>query len=188
MAVTVTPDTFTMVEFDHDAIVTVVERLVPQVGFAGEVDVRLEVDERVPLGRAELVSVDPLVLQVEGGALEDPKRPRHLSEAGTADIVGRLLFRARDRLDPAFASAPPDDGLSLALANAWDVYATGRLVALGYRSQRQRWLYAFRNRHGFTDAADAAFDQLWSAPAPLTWADIERLSTTAEAARDAVPT
>jgi hypothetical protein len=186
MAVTVTPDAFTMVEFDHDTILAVVQRLVPQIGFTGDVDVQLDVDERVPLGRAELVSMDPIVIQVEGGALEDPKKPRHLSEAGTADVVGRILFQARDRLDPGFGEAPPADGLSLGLANAWDVYATGRLVALGYRSQRQRWLYAFRNRHGFTDAADAAFDQLWASSDALTWADIERLSTTAQAARDAV--
>ena len=187
MAVTVTPDSFAMVEFEHDAILAVVERLVPQI-FTDDpdVDVQLDVDERVPLGRAELVSLDPIVIQVEGGALEDPKRPRHLSEAGTADVVGRLLFEARDRLDPAFGEPPPADGISLALANAWDVHATGRLVALGYRAQRQRWLYAFRNRHGFTDAADGAFDQLWAASSPLAWADIERLSSTALAARDAV--
>ena len=36
-------------------------------------------------------------------------------------------------------------------------------------------LYQFRNRYGFTDAADAAFDRLWSAEA-LTWADLERSS------------
>lgn len=186
MAVTVTPETFTLVEFDHDAIVAVIERLLPVVGLPSDLDVRLDVDERVPLGRAVLASTDPLVLQIEGGALEDPKKPRHLSEAGTADIVGRLLFQARDRLDPAFGHVPPADSLSLALANAWDVSATGRLVAHGYRSQRQRWLYAFRNRHGFTDAADDAFDQLWSPSSPLTWADIERISDTAQAARDAV--
>jgi len=188
MAVTVTPDTFTLVEFDPKAIARVVRRLVRVVGLPTGVSVRVDVDERVPLGRAQLVSTDPIVLEIEGGALEDPKKPRHLSEAGTADIVGRLLFQARDRLDPAFGPVPPADGLSLALANAWDVAATGRLVANGYRSQRQRWLYAFRNRHGFTDAADAAFAQLWSPSAPLTWADIERISDTAQAARDAVAT
>lgn len=183
MAVTVTPDTFTMVEFDAGTIAAVAERLVPQVGLPADLDVRIEVDERVPLGRCELASTDPIVLQIEGGALEDPKRPRQLSEERVADNVGRLLFQARDRLDDAFGPVPPTDALSLALANAWDVACTGRLVALGYRSQRQRWLYAFRNRHGFTDAADAAFDQLWNASGPLTWADVARLSETAEAAR-----
>ena len=41
--------------------------------------------------------------------------------------------------------------------------------------RRQRWLYAFRNRHGFTDDADGAFEQLWHGDG-LTWADIDRLS------------
>lgn len=185
MAVTVTPDTFTMVKFDATAIATVTRKLVKDVGLPAKVDVRVEVDERVPLGRCELASVDPIVVQVEGGALEDPKRPLHLSKDRVADSVGRLLFQARDRLDEGFGPVPPADSLPLALANAWDVHAAGRLVAKGYPSQRQRWLYAFRNRHGFTDAADAAFDRLWSSPSPLTWSDIERISTEAEAARDA---
>jgi hypothetical protein len=47
--------------------------------------------------------------------------------------------------------------------------------------QRQRRLYQFRNRHGFTDAADAAFDRLWSADG-LTWAEISALSDEALAA------
>jgi hypothetical protein len=185
MAVTVTPETFTMVEFDARAIATVTRKLVKQIGIPPQASVRVDVDERVPLGRCELASVDPLVLQIEGGALEDPKRPRQLSKDRVADCVGRLLFQARDRLDPDFGPVPPADSLSLALANAWDVSCTGRLVALGYPSQRQRWLYAFRNRHGFTDAADGAFDRLWSGTGPITWAEIARLSTDAEAARDA---
>ena len=184
MAVTVTPETFTMVKFEMRDILAVAEQLVEVVGLAPDVDVLVEVDERVPLGRCELASIDPVVVQVEGGALEDPKRPLHLSKDRVADSVGRLLFQARDRLDAAFGPVPPADSLSLALANAWDVYGTGRLVAAGYPSQRQRWLYAFRNRHGFTDVADDAFEQLWHPAAPLTWADIARISATAEAARD----
>ena len=73
-------------------------------------------------------------------------------------MLGRLLLQALDRRDPAFGDPPPDDALSVAHRVAWDVYAVGRLQRLGYRAQRQRRLYAFRNRHGFTDAADAAFD------------------------------
>jgi hypothetical protein len=186
MTVTVTPETFTLVEFDAARIASVTRRLVRQIGFPRGTDVVVDVDERVPLGRAELLSTDPIVLQIEGGALEDGKRPRHLSEVSAADIIGRLLFRAQDRLDPDFGEAPPDDALSLALANAWDVYCTGRLVQLGYRAQRQRWLYAFRNRHGFTDASDDAFARLWEASTPMTWADIAALSAAAEAARDTV--
>ena len=58
---------------------------------------------------------------------------------------------------------------------AWAVYSNGRLERFGYPSQRQRWLYHFRNRHGFTDVADAAFERLWSSPS-LTWSEITALS------------
>jgi hypothetical protein len=184
MTVTVTPETFTMVEFSSSTIAAVTRKLLPVVGLSPKTDVLVEVDERVPLGRCELVSSDPIVLQIEGGALEDPKRPRQLSKDRVADNVGRLLFQARDRLDDDFGPVPPADSLTLALANAWDVYCTGRLVAQGYPSQRQRWLYAFRNRHGFTDAADEAFERLWSGSTPMTWADIASLSAATEAVRD----
>ena len=70
-----------------------------------------------------------------------------------------------------------------ALLVAWDVYALGRLDRLGYPAQRQRRLYNFRNRHGFTDAGDAAFDALWAGDG-LAWADIEQLS---EGARTLAP-
>jgi hypothetical protein len=93
------------------------------------------------------------------------------------------LFRVRDRRDPAFGDAPPDDELPLAYSVSWDVYSVGRLVRLGYRhyDNRQRRLYHFRNRHGFTDAADEAFDRLWTGDG-LAWADICALSDRAAAA------
>jgi hypothetical protein len=71
--------------------------------------------------------------------------------------------------------------VALAHRVAWDVYAVGRLDRLGHRSQRQRRLYHFRNRHGFTDEADAAFERLWTADG-LTWAQITALSDGALAA------
>jgi hypothetical protein len=55
----------------------------------------------------------------------------------------------------------------------------GRIQRLGYDSQRQRRLYQFRVRHGFNDAADAAFERLWTADS-LTWDDIVALSTRAQ--------
>ena len=86
-------------------------------------------------------------------------------------MLGRLLFEVHDRLDPAFGDPPAEDDLSLPESVAWQVYCVGRLGRLGHQVQRQRRLYHFRNRHGFTDAADEAFDRLWSADG-LTWADI----------------
>lgn len=184
MTVTVTPDTFTLVSFDASVITEIIEHLLPDVGLDG-VDVTLDIDERVPMNRAEVVSVDPIVLEVEGGALEHPKLPRQLSKEDTADVVGRLLLRVRDRRDPAFGDPPSDAELPMDHKAAWDVYCVGRLAAKGYRAQRQRRLYSFRNRHGFTDAADAAFDRLWTAT-DLTWPDITAISDAAVAARDTV--
>ena len=61
---------------------------------------------------------------------------------------------------------------------AWEVHAAGRLARAGQQAQLQRWRYHFRNRHGFTDEGDAAFDTLWSADT-LSWAEIQALSATA---------
>ncbi len=178
MPVTVTPETFSMVRYDAGEISAIVERLIDDVGLPAGAAVTLEIDERVPLGKAELRSVDPIELFVEGGALEDDKRPRELSRAATADVVGRLLMEARDRLDPAFDAPALDEDLPLRVKTAWDVYSVGRLARRGYRAQRQRRLYAFRTRHGFTDAADAAFEALWTGTG-LSFADIARLSDSA---------
>jgi hypothetical protein len=183
VTVTVRPEHFTMVRFDADEIRSLTEELLDGLGL-GHLDVVVDVDEATPLGRARVRSVEPVVLAVESGALEDPKRPRQLGRDDTADVLGRMLLRVRDRLDPEFGDPPADDELTLPLSVAWDVHCVGRLVRLGYRPQRQRRLYIFRNRHGFTDAADAAFDRLWTAE-QLTWPEIERLSDEARAAQPA---
>lgn len=184
MPVSVTPETFTLVSFDAGEIAAIGERLLGDVGLPAGTALHIEVDETTPLGRATVTSLDPLTVSVESGALEDPKNPRQLSEPGSADVLGRLLFRVRDRLDPSFGDPPPDKELALAQSVAWDAYAVGRLARLGYRSQRQRRLYHFRNRHGFTDAADEAFERLWTADA-LTWAEIVAISEGAIAANAA---
>ncbi|MGH9186636.1 MAG: hypothetical protein ACRD0U_12610 [Acidimicrobiales bacterium] len=173
MKVTVVPEAFTYVAFDRSEIAGIAERASVLIGLPPDTTIRIEVDETTPLGRAQVASLDPVVLTVESGALEDPKRPRHLSPGGAADVVGRLLFRVRDRLDPGFGSVPADGDLTLPHSVAWDVYAIGRLVRLGHRhfDSRARRLYHFRNRHGFTDAADAAFARLWEGEG-LRWSDI----------------
>jgi hypothetical protein len=168
--VTVTPEEWHYVAFDAGRIAAVAERLLDEIGIAR--DLRIEVDETTPLLRVRVPSLDPLVVTAESGAFEDPQRPRQLSEAVVADVLGRVLHRVRDRLDPAFGDPPADDDLTLQQATAWDSYAVGRLARLGYPVQRQRRLYHFRNRHGFTDVADAAFAQLWEA-SDLTWSDLQ---------------
>ena len=178
--VTVVPDTYNFVEFDGERIREVATTLMEQIGVP--VPLRIEVDETTPLGRAWTSSLEPLVLTVESGAFEDPKRPRHLSERSVADVLGRLLYRVRDRLDLSFGQVPADDDLSLPESTAWDAYAVGRLARLGYPAQRQRRLYHFRNRHGFSDVADAAFERLWTSDG-LTWADVQAVCEETAATR-----
>lgn len=181
MPVEVRPAEFSMVFFDATEIQGIVEQLVAEIGLPAELSVTVDIDETTPMGRARVASLDPLVITAESGAFEDVKAPRKLSVAGTTDVLGKLLFSVRDRLDPAFGDPPLDDALTLAQSAAWETYCVGRLGRLGHPVQRQRRLYQFRNRHGFTDAADAAFDGLWTADG-LTWTDITRRSDDALAA------
>ena len=112
------------------------------------------------------LSIDPVVLEVEGGAFEDPKRP--------ASVLRALGARAtcRPAAVPGPGSPRPDvrhaarrEELDVAAAASRGTPTPSAACRrLGYDTQRQRWLYAFRNRHGFTDGADAAFERLWSGP------------------------
>lgn len=163
--VTVTPQEFSLVDFDATLIQELVAGLAERIGLGSEISVRI--DETSPLARARVASGEPLVVEVDGGAFEDPKRPRQLSRLAVVDVLGRLLLRERDRRDVGFG-APDEDGLQLARSVAWDVYSVGRLGRLGYRTQRQRWLYHFRNRCGFSDAADRAFAEIWDSE-QLSW-------------------
>jgi hypothetical protein len=182
VAVSVSPDTFVMVLFDQPTILAVAERVAGEVGLPDDLPIQISVDEAVPLGRVNVRSTDPVVIEVDGGSFEDPRHPRQLSEDLVADTLGRLYYQVLDRRDPGFGAPPDDDDLPLAHKVAWDTYAVGRLQRLGYDGRRQVRLYAFRNRHGFTDAADEAFETLWSGEG-LTWADITRLSDEAVALR-----
>ena len=184
MPVEVRPETFSMVLFDAAEIRAIADKLVSEIGLPADLPVTVDVDETTPMGRAVVTSLSPVVLSLESGALEDPKRPRQLDAEGAADVIGRLLYEVHDRLDPAFGDPPADDDLTLPQSVAWQVYCVGRLHRLGHRVQRQRRLYQFRNRHGFTDAADAAFERLWTADG-LTWTEIDSISADACAALSA---
>ena len=182
MPVEIRPETFSMVFFEAEEIRALVDKLAAEIGLPADASITIDIDETTPMGHASLASADPIVLRLESGALEDPKRPRKLDPDGAADVIGRLLFAAHDRLDPGFGAPPAEDELTLPESVAWQVYCVARLGRLGHRTQRQRRLYQFRNRHGFTDAADAAFDHLWTAER-LTWAEI---SATSDEARTAL--
>lgn len=180
MPTTVEPAEFSIVDYDAGRIAKLTDDLARAVGL-GDAAITIEVDETSALGRTDLASVDPVHIRTESGALEDPKKLREFSEQHATDVIGRHLLRARDRRDPAFGNPPDDAGLTVPQRTAWEVHTVGRLASAGYTVQRQRWLYAFRNRHGFTDAADAAFETLWNGEG-LTWDDIDRLSRETAAA------
>lgn len=180
MTTTVTPSTFSMVEYDAGTIARIADELAEKVGLA-DVDIEIEVDETVPLGRNRLESIDPIHIWVESGAFENAKKFRQFSEANAIDVLGRHLTRAADRRSDAFGDPSDDGDLSLEHRTAWDIYTVGRLSRLGYAANRQRWLYDFRNRHGFTDITDRIFDELWNGT-DLTWAQITALSDEASAA------
>ena len=175
MSVTVTPQTFNFVAYDAALIQRVAEELLESLGLADR-ELNIEVDETTPLARTRVEVGDAISIRAESGAFEDTKRPRQQSENATATALGRVLLRVKDRLVGGFGEAPPDEDLSLAQVAAWDTYCVGRLNRLGIATNEQRWRYNFRNRHGFTDAADEAFDKLWLSD-NLSWGELEAIST-----------
>jgi hypothetical protein len=175
-SVTVTPDTFQFVTFDAEVIRRVADELVAALGI--DRPVHVEVDETTPLAKVRVDIAEQILVHVDSGAFEDARRPRHQSEVATSVSIGRALLRARDRLHGGFGEAPADTDLSLRQVSAWETYCVGRLNRLGITVNQQRWRYNFRNRHGFTDQADHAFDTIWNSEA-LTWGELESLSATA---------
>jgi hypothetical protein len=167
----ITPDPFTVVPYEIPVIAALVEECAALVGFPTDVEIDLEIDEDLPhplVGTASDVVDGRAVLWMSGGNLEDTHRTRAFSEPNARRELTQMLLRANDRLSDAFATAPPDVDLSLAERAAWDVWTHARLGPLGLAIRPDRMRYDFRLQHGFTDAADAAFDRLWDAPT-LTW-------------------
>jgi hypothetical protein len=98
------------------------------------------------------------------------------------DVVSRLLFKIVDRTSGKFANAPAEGEVPLPQMVAWDVYAVGRAARAGIDVSKPRRLYHFRNRHGFTDVADAAFETLWNAT-DMTWDELNALVEEVAAAK-----
>jgi len=183
--VVVAPEQFALVHFDAGRIRGLAEKVATLVGLPDDAEIRIEVEEQSPLGRVRVESVEPITVTVQGGAFEHAKRPRQLSDDSVVDVLGRVFHRIKDRLDPDFGEPPPDAELTLQQSTAWDTYCVGRAFRLGLHPSKPRRLYHFRNRHGFTDAADATFERLWDAE-HLTWADIDAAcGVTASARRPA---
>jgi len=178
MNVTVDPPVFSIVDYDPGRIAALAAEVAAMAGLPEDVQIEVAVDEETPFGKTSTVVDGRSVrMAIEGGAFEDPQRLRQFSEANTRLVLGRLLFRAADRLSPAFGDPPPDPDLTPAEHAAWDAYAVGRYTRrAGVDGGLGRRRYAFRIRHGFSDAADRAFDQLWAA-SDLTWSDILAICT-----------
>lgn len=169
--ITVSPSEFHYVSFDATKIAEIAATVADAVGFDPDEQITIEVDESTFFGRSQVLSERPLAVRFESGAFEDAKKPRHLSERGATESLGVVLQRAYDRRSPGFADAPADADLSLSQRVAWDAYSAGRCARHGWEVSKPRRHYHFRARHGFSDAADAAFEQIWSSDS-LTWSDL----------------
>lgn len=183
MTVRVSPDRFSLVDYDAAEITRLAEGLATKLGV--EAAIEIEVDETSPLARVTVIDAgDPIKLRVESGAFEDTKRLRQLSARAVATSLGRVLLRWSDRASGGFADAPADADLTLPQQAAWDTYCLGRLERIGVPVNQQRWRYNFRNRHGFNDEVDAAFDRIFAADT-LSWGELSALSDEARAVQAA---
>ncbi len=170
--ITVTPDTYSKVEYDAAEIVAVVAEVRNRIAaIPDDLAVEVVVDEEEPTTRMRITSLDPLVFAVEGGCLEDTRKPRHFGVEMASVSLAALFIEYLDRANPEFGAPPLGEPSDFAQKIAWSASIHGRVQRLGYRIHRPKHLYNFRNRHGFSDEADRAFDALWSATDP-TWADI----------------
>lgn len=178
--ITVEPTVYTKVEYDADELARYAQAALERVsGLADDSDVMIKVLEDAATTTFRIVSLDPLVLEVDGGAVEDSKDPRRLGEEQSAITFTRAFLEVYDRRADWFHGPALDDpDVSKAHKMAWDVNLHGRVAGLGVRLHKPRYLYNFRNRHGFTDRADEVFEQLWSA-GETTWRRITELSDSA---------
>jgi hypothetical protein len=178
--VTVTPETFELIDFDAAEIAAVAASVADAVGLPEGTAVQLEIDEAVMMAKsASRLDGNAVLVEATGGAFESLRAARKFDEARCRNVLGAALLRARDRLDPAFGEPPADGDLDVHQETAWATYIEGRLVRLGVVEGRpQRRIYHFRVRHGFNDTVDRVFERLWGDDAP-TWAGIEAASAEA---------
>ncbi len=170
--ITITPDTFTKVQYDADEIAAVVAEVRSRVdGVPDDLDVELVIAEDEPTTRMSITSLEPLVFSVEGGCLENTRKPRHFGVEMASVTLAALFIEYLDRTDPAFGAPPLGEPTDLAEKVAWSAAIHGRVERLGYRIHQPKHRYNFRNRLGFSDAADEAFDALWAGRA-TTWTAI----------------
>jgi hypothetical protein len=172
--ISVSPSSFTKVEFRLDQIVPVVDEVQSRVGADTRLDgadVELVIDEDHPTARMAITSLDPIVFAMESGALEDTRTPREFGVEMASVSLASLFFEYLDRTSEVFGAPEIGEPSDLADKIAWSVYTHARVQRAGYRVHKPKHLYNFRNRHGFSDAADQAFEALWAGN-DLTYAQI----------------
>ena len=174
--IVVQPETYTKVSFDAGVIATLAQRALESVApLPDDLDVTVNIEEDNATNRVKITSVEPVVFDVDGGAVENYKQPRTVGDLEATISFTRLFLELSDRLSESFAAPALDDEVTLAHRMAWDINLFGRTARHGRRIHQPRYRYNFRNRHGFSDAADQVFDTLWAAD-ELTWAEIVALS------------
>jgi len=170
--ITISPTSFTKVEFTTEEILGVAAEVMGRIdGIPDGLAVELVIDEDQPTTRMAISSLAPLVFALDSGALEDTRHPRHFGVEMASVSLASLFVEYLDRVDEAFGAPEVGEPSDFADKIAWSAYTHGRVQRLGYRVHKPKHLYNFRNRHGFSDAADRAFEALWSAT-NLTWAEI----------------
>ena len=181
--VEVTPEQFTLVQYDAGVIAGLAEELATKVGLPDDVPIHIEIDEELPLpltgstadvidGRAEL--------WFSGANFEDGRHRATFNEHLARTDLAMELFRARDRLE-GFADAPVDEELTDAQRAAWEASGEGRAARLGEGGRKVRRQYVFRLYNGFTDVADDVFERLWAGD-NFTWAELQALCAECKAA------
>ncbi len=185
-SITVIPESFELVPYSSEEIAEVLGVVADELDFAsGEIELTIDEELFNPLtGMASDVTDGAVQLWISGANLEDKKRPRKFAPAQARPDFAAMLLRASDRLGGGFANAPSDSEVSRATRIAWDIWAIGRASRLGFDVRAQPWRYDFRLQHGFTDAADEAFEALWSAgDGAYTWETLDAVAAQTEAHR-----
>jgi hypothetical protein len=190
--VTVSPETFELIDFDAAEVAAVAASVADAVGLADDVKVQINIDEAIIMAKSSSRLESPpagaeagqstVIVEATGGAFESLRKARTFDETRCRNVLGQALLRARDRLDPAFGDPPADGDLDVHQETAWATSIEGRLHRSGVISGRpQRRIYHFRVRHGFNDTVDRVFDRLWNTDG-LTWSDIQAASDEARGA------